>query len=91
MNVNVSRFMNALWAFQQNSDFGQEVWAPNADDFRINDADLEKWVDVTVNLSEALGKHNRIIVINVGGEPSLTFDPPTDITYYFANFRFTKE
>lgn len=85
------RFMNYMWSFSQNSDFGQEHWDTGQDDFRINDADLEKWTDVTVDLSPARGKHNRVIVINVGGEPSLTFNPPQDITYYFANFRFTKE
>jgi len=85
------RFMNYMWAFPQHSDFGQEYWAPDANNFRIADSDLQKWVDVTVDLSNALNRHNRVIVINVGGEPSLTFAPAVDITYYFANFRFTKE
>ncbi len=85
------RFMNYMWAFTQHSNFGQEYWAPDANNFRISDADLEKWIDVTVDLSQAVGKHNRVIVMNVGGEPSLTFAPTTDIIYYFANFRFTKE
>ncbi len=85
------RFMNSMWSFGQNSDFGQEYWAPNADDFRINDADLEKWTDVTVDLSQALNRHNRVIVMNIGGEPSLTFEPDEDIVYYFSNFRFAKE
>lgn len=85
------RFMNYMWSFSQNSNFGQEHWDTNADDFRINDADLQQWTDVTVDLSQAIGRHNRVVVMNVGGEPSLTFEPPADITYYFANFRFTKE
>ncbi|MGK6353303.1 hypothetical protein [Parapedobacter sp. DT-150] len=79
------------WAFGSESSFGQEYWAPNADDFKIADNDLQKWTEVTIDLSTALGKHNRVIVINVGGEPSLTFEPPSDMVYYFANFRFTKE
>src|SRR5690606_31744132 len=85
------RFMNYMWAFTQHSNFGQEYWAPDANNFRISDADLQKWIDVTVDLSQAVGKHNRVIVMNIGGEPSLTFAPTTDIVYYFANFRFTKE
>lgn len=85
------RFMNSMWSFGQNSDFGQEYWAHNADDFRISDANLEKWIDVTVDLSQAVGKHNRVIVMNIGGEPSVDFKPVPDIVYYFANFRFTKE
>lgn len=85
------RFMNYMWAFASESSFGQEYWVHNADDFMIADADLQKWTDVTVDLSQATSLHNRVVVINVGGEPSLTFNPPVDIVYYFANFRFTKE
>lgn len=85
------RFMNYMWAFPGESSFGQEYWAHNADDFKIADADLQQWTDVTVDLSQATPLHNRVVVINVGGEPSLTFEPPADIVYYFANFRFTKE
>lgn len=85
------RFMNYMWAFSGNSDFGQEYWAPSADDFKIADADLQKWTEVTVDLSEALNRHSRVIVMNVGGEPSLTFAPPADIIYHFADFRLTKE
>ena len=85
------RFMNYMWAFASESSFGQEYWVHNADDFMIADADLQKWTDVTVDLSQATSLHNRVVVINVGGEPSLTFNPPVDIVYYFANFRFTKK
>lgn len=85
------RFMNYMWAFSHHSNFGQEYWAPNADDFRIADGDLGKWIDVTVDLASARGRHNRVIVMNVGGEPSVDFQPPSPIVYYFANFRFTKE
>lgn len=85
------RFMNHMWAFGNESSFGQEYWAPDVNQFRIADADLQKWIDVAVDLSQMVNRHNRVIVINIGGEPSLTFAPPTDITYYFSNFRFTKE
>jgi hypothetical protein len=85
------RVMNYMWAFASESSFGQEYWAHKADDFKIADADLQKWIDVTVDMSQATPRHNRVIVINVGGEPSLTFDPPADIVYYFANFRFAKQ
>lgn len=84
------RFMNYMWAFNTESSFGQQYWAPNANDFAIADNDLQKWIDVKIDLSSAGNKHNRVIVMNIGGEPSLTFGtPPEPITYYFANFRFS--
>ena len=84
------RFMNYMWAFNTESSFGQQYWAPNANDNAIADSDLQKWTDVTINLASAVGKHNRVIVMNIGGEPSLTFGtPPVPLTFYFANFRFT--
>lgn len=84
------RIMNYLWAFTNESTFGQEGWAPNADDNKIADADLQKWTDITIDMNTALNRHNRVIVINIGGEPSLTFAPTLPITYYFSNFRFSK-
>ena len=84
------RIMNYMWAFNTESSFGQQYWAPNADDFAIADSDLQKWIDVKVDLAQSGDKHNRVIVMNIGGEPSLTFGtPPEPITYYFANFRFS--
>ncbi|MFA5327859.1 MAG: DUF4998 domain-containing protein [Prolixibacteraceae bacterium] len=85
------RFMNSMWSFGGNSSFGQQYWEYSRDDFRIADNDLQKWTDVTVDLSSALGKHNRVILFNIGGEPSLDWPPPADIVYYFANIRLTKE
>lgn len=85
------RFMNYMWAFSGHSAFGQEYWAPSANDYRIADGDLQKWVELTVDLSEASGRHNRVIVINIGGEPGGTFAPATDIVYHFADFKLTKE
>lgn len=84
------RFMNNLWAFGQESNFGQQYWEYGRDDFPINDADLEKWIDMTVDISQCVGKHNRVVLINIGGEPSLNFSPSQDITFYFANIRFSK-
>ena len=85
------RFMNSMWSFGENSSFGQQYWEYSRDDFRIGDSDLQKWKDVTVDLSSAIGKHNRVILFNIGGEPSLDWSPPSDIVYYFANIRLSKE
>ncbi len=85
------RIMNNMWAFGGNSNFGQEYWAPSPDDFRISDADLQKWTDITIDMSQALDKHNRVFLLNIGGEPSLAFDASSNITYYFSDFRFSKE
>lgn len=84
------RFMNSLFAFGGESPFGAEAWDSGKTQFRIADADLQKWTDITIDLNTALNKHNRVIVLNIGGEPSLTFAPPTPIVYYFANIRFSK-
>ncbi len=85
------RFMNYMWAFNSESSFGQQYWAPNANDFSINDSQLQVWTDIKVDLSQAVGKHNRVIVLNIGGEPSMNFGTPTEpLTFYFANFRFSK-
>lgn len=86
-----TRFMNSMWSFAGNSNFGQEYWEFSKDQFWINDADLQTWTDITIDMSNALNKHNRVIVLNIGGEPSLTWSPPVDIVYYFANIRFAKE
>lgn len=84
------RFMNNLWAFGSESTFGQEYWSPGTDKYTLADSELNKWTDVTVSLSDGVDKHNRVIVLNIGGEPSLTFAPSTDMVYYFSNFRFSK-
>ncbi len=83
------RFMNYLWSFSQNSSFGQQYWSPDL--ITIDDAELQKWTELTIDMGTALDRHNRAIVINIGGEPSLTWDPPADIIYYFADIRFTRE
>lgn len=84
------RFMNSMWSFGGNSDFGQEYWDLSADNFRINDANLQKWTDVTIDLAGADGKHNRVFLLNIGGEPGMDFDPASNIIYYFSDFRFSK-
>lgn len=84
------RVMNRMWSFPDNSAFGQQLW--NMDRIWIADADLGKWTDITIDLNAAVNRHNRVIVMNIGGEPSVSpFAPPVPLIYYFANFRFEKE
>ena len=85
------RFMNYLWAFSSESSFGQELWNTNVNDFFIQDSNLEKWTEVTIDLSTIQDRHTRVFAINIGGEPSLTYDPSREVVYYFSNFRFTKD
>lgn len=83
------RVMNRMWSFADNSAFGQELW--NMDHIWIADADLNKWTDITIDLNAAVNRHNRVIVLNIGGEPSVNpFTPPVPLIYYFANIRFSK-
>lgn len=84
------RFMNSMWSFGGNSNFGQQYWEYDRDRYKIDDSNLQKWTDITVDMSSAIGKHNRVILFNIGGEPSLDWSPPADIVYYFANIRFEK-
>lgn len=81
------RFMNRMWSFGGNSSFGQQYWA--LDKFSIEDDQLQKWTDITIDMTEALDKHNRVIILNIGGEPGIT--PSENIIYYFGNIRFEKE
>lgn len=83
------RIMNNMWAFGGNSNFGQEYW--EIPRFYIPDEDLHKWTEVTLDLSQAKDRHNRVIVLNIGGEPWVDYNPPSDLVYYFANIRFEKE
>ena len=81
------RVMNRMWSFADNSAFGQELW--NMDHIWIADDDLAKWTDITIDLNAAANRHNRVIVLNIGGEPSVSpFEPPVPLIYYFANLRF---
>ncbi len=83
------RFMNNLWAFGKNSNYGQEYWERSR--FTMPDESLGTWSEVVIDVSNAVGKHTRVFVINIGGEPWIDYNPPADIVYYFANIRFTKE
>lgn len=84
------RIMNRMWSFGQFSNFGQEYWA--VDHIWIPDADLQNWKDITIDMANARGKHNRVIILNIGGEPGINpWNPPADIVYYFSNVRFEKE
>ncbi len=80
------RCMNHMWSFAGNSTFGQEYWSPGVKD--IVDSELQKWTEYTVDLSKMDTRHNRVIIINIGGEPGV--DPSGDFTYYFSNIRFSK-
>lgn len=83
------RIMNNMWAFGGNSNYGQEYW--ERDRFYIPDEDLHQWTDVTIDMSEGANRHNRVIVLNIGGEPWVDYNPPADLVYYFANIRLEKE
>ncbi len=83
------RIMNNMWAFGGNSNYGQEYW--ERDRFYIPDEDLHQWTDVTIDMSEGINRHNRVIVLNIGGEPWVDYNPPSDLVYYFANIRLEKE
>lgn len=84
------RFMNRMWSFAGNSEFGQQYW--DFPSFTIPDNQLEKWQEISLDLSSALDKHTRVIVLNIGGEPGISnWNPPMEIEYYFANIRLAKE
>ncbi|SDE25451.1 DUF4998 domain-containing protein [Niabella drilacis] len=85
------RFMNYLWAFGTESTFGQQGWDLGKSDYKLPDAALQTWYDVRLDLSQAVGRHNRVLVLNIGGETSTAFTAPAQpIVFYFANFRFSK-
>jgi len=82
------RFMNYMWAFSQNSNFGQEYWDLGNPTHPINDSDLQKWTEYSVEISNMTSRHTRVIVFNIGGEPGV--DPDGDLNFYVSNLRFTK-
>jgi hypothetical protein len=83
------RFMNNMWAFGGNSDFGQEYWDYGRDDFKLGDATLQKWTDLKIDISRSHDLHTRVIVVNLGGEPSWG-EITRDLTFYFADVRLSK-
>ena len=84
------RFMNYLWAFTTESPYGQQSWDLGKVNYKIPDAALQTWHEMRLDLAQSLDKHNRVFVMNIGGEPALTYAPTVDMVYYFANFRFSK-
>ncbi len=81
------RFMNRMWSFAENSNYGQSYW--ELDRFEVDN--LGSWTEITLDMSEALDRNNRVIVLNIGGEPWVDFDPPSDLEYWFSNIRFSRE
>jgi hypothetical protein len=83
------RFMNHMWSFGGNSNFGQEYWDHGNPTHPISDSDLQKWTEYTVDISNMASRHTRVIVFNIGGEKGV--DPDADLAFYFSNFRLSKE
>lgn len=83
------RMMNNMWAFGSNSSFGQEYW--EIPSFYMDESKFKSWQDITLDMSQAEGKHTRVFVLNIGGEPWIDYEAEKEIVYYFANIRFTKE
>lgn len=83
------RMMNRMWSFAENSSFGQEYW--EIPRFYLDESKFKSWQDVTIDLSQAEGKHTRVFVLNIGGEPWIDYEDNKIINYYFSNIRFTKE
>ena len=82
------RFMNNLWNFGWESNFGQEYYDLGRPTYNINDSDLQKWTDYTIDISGMASRHTRVIVFNIGGEQGQ--DPDHDLSFYVANVRFAK-
>jgi len=83
------RFMNSMWSFGQNSNFGQEYFDVGQPTFNINDSDLQKWTEYSQDISGMASRHTRVIVFNIGGENGN--DPDGELDYYVANFRLSKQ
>jgi len=82
------RFMNSMWAFGQNSNFGQEYWDLGQPTYNIDDSDLQKWTEYSIDISNMASRHTRVIVFNIGGEKGV--DPDNDLSFYVSNFRLAK-
>jgi hypothetical protein len=82
------RFMNNIWA--ESSIAGQQYW----DLTKIfADEEMDKWVDVSIDLNTAVGRKNRAIWIGLNleeGSDNNTFVFNDNIVYYFADIRFSK-
>jgi hypothetical protein len=86
------RFMNYMWAFTANGypGAGQQIWNTDKGTYTIPDAYLQRWYDLTLDISRLKDTYNRVIIINIGEEANPSpWDPPL-IQYYFANIRLSK-
>jgi hypothetical protein len=86
------RFMNYLWSFTSYGypGAGQQIWNTDKGAYTIPDAYLQKWYDLTLDISRLKDTYNRVIVINIGEEANPSPWNPPPIQYYFANIRFSK-
>jgi hypothetical protein len=82
------RFMNNMWA--ESGIAGQQIW----DRIRLfEDEEMNSWVDISVDLSTAIGRKNRVIWIGMNrddGSDNNSYVIPEDIVYYFADIRLSK-
>jgi hypothetical protein len=85
------RFMNYLWGIPDSNGFGQELWNSDVEANKLSDDQLQKWVDITIDLANALNRHNRVILFTMGAEANATFPTTPDMVFYFANIRLTKQ
>jgi hypothetical protein len=86
------RFMNYMWAFTSNGypGAGQQIWNTTTGTYAIPDAYLQKWYDLTLDISRLKDTYNRVIIINIGEEANPSPWEPPLIQYYFANVRLSK-
>lgn len=88
-----TRLMNRIWAFPNDSPYGQELWNTVKGEYKLTNEQLETWTEMKVDISGVKGLHSRVILINIGGEPAITggYKPPKEIVYHFANIRLSKD
>lgn len=95
------RPMNYMWNFGNNSIYGQENWDVSFSNDKISNAQIRnEWKEYTVDMSSnnywnndnTSNRRNRVIVFNIGHEPSAAFDYQADnqVVLYVADIRFTK-
>jgi hypothetical protein len=86
------RFVNHLWNLAQYGypGAGQQAWDTGKGNNSIPDAYLQKWYDITIDISRMIGTYNNVIIINIGEEANPSPWNPPLIQYYFANIRFSK-
>ena len=80
------RIRRGLWNFASgdNAQGGSGEW--NANDIVM--ADFQVWKEISVDLTPAKGNNPRLIVMNIGHEPSNNSDGT--IVYYAADMKFSK-